>query len=255
MSGANLSSGTAAMVGLSGLTSAASLTEYALSNKDQSYLQRTTYGGDILQSVGTDAAMGATVGMALGTVIPGLGNALGTAIGGFAGAAVGLGTAIAAQKETAEEQTKALEAQTRATTDLLGDGIKPLTEVEKASANQGGKATMAIGNNTYALADFGDDKYASVMSSNAGGLDFVPYDNYIARLHKGEAVVTAKAANEYRQSNPQFWRDSSGNNNNVVRKLDEQTNRIVSALTGGEQRPLDSGSMFTQPYVITNQNA
>lgn len=255
MSGANLSSGTAAMVGLSGLTSAMSVAEYALANEDQTTAQKLSYGGDKLQATLSGASVGAATGMLAGTIIGPLGNAAGTAIGAILGAAGGYIAASHAQKEAAEEQTKALEAQTQATNSLLGDGIKPLTEVEKASANQGGKATMAIGNNTYALADFGDDKYASVMSSNAGGLDFVPYDNYIARLHKGEAVVTAKAANEYRQSNPQFWRDSSGNNNNVVRKLDEQTNRIVSALTGGEQRPLDSGSMFTQPYVITNQNA
>lgn len=254
ITGANLSSGTAAMIGLSGLTSAMNVAEYALANDDQTTAQKLSYGGDKLQATLSGASVGATAGMLAGTVIPGLGNAAGTAIGAIAGAVGGYITASHAQKEAAEEQTKALEAQTKATEDLLGDGIKPLTEVEKASANQGGKATMAIGNNTYALADFDDDKYASVMSSNAGGLDFVPYDNYIARLHKGEAVVTAKAANEYRQNNPQFWRDSSGNNNNVVRKLDEQTNRIVSALIGSDQKPLNSGSMFTQTYTIANQN-
>nr|WP_072537077.1 phage tail tape measure protein [Anaerococcus mediterraneensis] len=34
--------------------------------------------------------------------------------------------------------------------------------------------------------------------SHASGLNFVPYDNYLANLHKGEIVLTAKASEEYR---------------------------------------------------------
>lgn len=34
--------------------------------------------------------------------------------------------------------------------------------------------------------------------SHATGLNFVPYDNYLANLHKGEIVLTAKASEEYR---------------------------------------------------------
>lgn len=35
-------------------------------------------------------------------------------------------------------------------------------------------------------------------ASHATGLNFVPYDNYLANLHKGEIVLTAKASEEYR---------------------------------------------------------
>lgn len=35
--------------------------------------------------------------------------------------------------------------------------------------------------------------------SHAGGLDFVPFDNYIAALHKGEMVLTSYEANLYRK--------------------------------------------------------
>lgn len=38
-------------------------------------------------------------------------------------------------------------------------------------------------------------------ASHAGGKDFVPYDNYLARLHRGEKVLTAKEASEYRTGN------------------------------------------------------
>ena len=39
---------------------------------------------------------------------------------------------------------------------------------------------------------------AGRISSHATGLDYVPYDNYLANLHKGEIVLTAKASEEYR---------------------------------------------------------
>lgn len=36
--------------------------------------------------------------------------------------------------------------------------------------------------------------------SHAGGLDYVPYNNYVANLHRGEMVLTAKEAENYRRS-------------------------------------------------------
>ena len=34
--------------------------------------------------------------------------------------------------------------------------------------------------------------------SHAAGLDYVPFDGYLARLHKGEAILTAEQASAYR---------------------------------------------------------
>lgn len=37
--------------------------------------------------------------------------------------------------------------------------------------------------------------------SHAGGLDYVPYNNYVANLHRGEMVLTADEATQYRKGN------------------------------------------------------
>lgn len=37
-----------------------------------------------------------------------------------------------------------------------------------------------------------------VDGSHAGGMDYVPYNGYIARLHRGEAVLTAREAEDFR---------------------------------------------------------
>ncbi len=40
-------------------------------------------------------------------------------------------------------------------------------------------------------------------SHRAGGLDYVPYNDYVANLHKGEIVLTAREADEYRKNGVQ----------------------------------------------------
>lgn len=45
------------------------------------------------------------------------------------------------------------------------------------------------------------------VPSHATGLDYVPYDNYLANLHEGEIILTKSAANAYR--------DLGGDRNNV----------------------------------------
>lgn len=44
----------------------------------------------------------------------------------------------------------------------------------------------------------GGGKGGAKPASHATGLNYVPYDNYLANLHKGEVVLTAKASEEYR---------------------------------------------------------
>ena len=42
-----------------------------------------------------------------------------------------------------------------------------------------------------------------VDGSHANGLDYVPYNNYVANLHRGEMVLTAREADEYRKNGVQ----------------------------------------------------
>lgn len=44
---------------------------------------------------------------------------------------------------------------------------------------------------------------ASSNRRHAGGLDYVPYNNYVANLHRGEMVLTAREADEYRKNGVQ----------------------------------------------------
>lgn len=44
---------------------------------------------------------------------------------------------------------------------------------------------------------------ASGNSRRAGGLDYVPYNDYVANLHRGEMVLTAREADEYRKNGVQ----------------------------------------------------
>lgn len=44
---------------------------------------------------------------------------------------------------------------------------------------------------------------ASSNRRHAGGLDYVPYNDYVANLHRGEMVLTAREADEYRRNGAQ----------------------------------------------------
>lgn len=61
---------------------------------------------------------------------------------------------------------------------------------EMTSALQSGVGTVTIPVKTTSI---------NVNGSHAGGLDFVPFDNYIAALHKGEMVLTSYEADLYRK--------------------------------------------------------
>ena len=47
-----------------------------------------------------------------------------------------------------------------------------------------------------------DANAGTVDGSHAGGLNYVPYDGYIAELHRGERVLTAQEAAGYNNQRP-----------------------------------------------------
>lgn len=89
-----------------------------------------------------------------------------------------------------------------------------LIEDLKKTEDQAKTATTVIESMGDALNEIPDSKvvtidavttgafngFSTYVSKNASGLDYVPRDNYLAKLHRGEMVLTQGEANEYRRS-------------------------------------------------------
>lgn len=85
-------------------------------------------------------------------------------------------------------------------------------------------------------------KTSGVDGSHAGGLSYVPFDGYIAELHKGETVLTRREAEDYRKGNsggygPVYITVNAARGqseetiaNYVMRKIEQQTQRRSAAL-------------------------
>lgn len=90
------------------------------------------------------------------------------------------------------------------TIDTVNDGLKTVRKVTKASdgwfdmINKGNEARYGDSNYgpaTYWMkpgidAFFGEENKKKPDGSHANGIDYVPYDGYLATLHEGERVVT-----------------------------------------------------------------
>lgn len=83
---------------------------------------------------------------------------------------------------------------------------------------------------------FGDgiDVNANVDGSHAGGLDYVPFDGYIAELHRGERVLTATEANSYNQSEGKtvnIYQTNTFGGQNSLADQEKANQRLAAALT------------------------
>lgn len=177
-------------------------------------------GGDVGASMTNYAGIGAAIGS---IIAPGIG----TAIGGLIGAIGGLGAAMMAQSEIESENNRLMEEQNSLTKSTLGEGVTGLTAMQANAEIARGGGTIELDSGTYAL-DMNVPKAAT-------GIDFVPYDNYLVKLHRGESVVTANAAQKLRNIDPNFWHTPNVRNDDVVFELQNTTNKIVSAINGDDK--------------------
>ena len=80
-----------------------------------------------------------------------------------------------------------------------------------------------------------------INGSHASGLDNVPFDGYIARLHKGEAVLNS--------TNAEVWRSGMGNTGileSMMAQMMTVMQQVANNTAGGKQIVLDSGVLVGQ---------
>lgn len=108
---------------------------------------------------------GALGGAAIGSVVPGVGTLAGAAIGGASGLV------------------------TWGTTKVLG--VDSSNKTVKSSTSKPAGASFS--------SHYSNPSLSSMFPGRAMGLPYVPYDNYLASLHKGESVLTRAEADQYRK--------------------------------------------------------
>lgn len=71
----------------------------------------------------------------------------------------------------------------------LEDALAAVQKIDASSYSSAFEYNQARGQNIGLLSEL--EKYTRVDGSHANGLDYVPFDGYVAQLHKGEKVMTA----------------------------------------------------------------
>lgn len=148
-------------------------------------------------------------------------------------------TAWAGQLDKSSEAQEGAEA----TVQGMADGLNA-----KAST-----LSAAVSNINGIYGSVGGFSPVTIDGSHATGLDFVPFDNYLARLHEGESILTAEEARVWRQFKygqkstansvdydalGSTMRDNIKTGGNVY--LDGQTvGRVISARQANDYRQLE----------------
>lgn len=155
--------------------------------------------------------------------------------------------------EAAEALSNAAETmqETEVTPDLAANAQKVLQEdlndmnltaqVTPVLSGRGytfsGKSGASRNGGSYAFADSVFSNWLGRLPGHASGLDNVPYDNYIARLHKGETVLTANEASAYRSG------EGNARVEAAVNRLGEIMIQVLSAIKEGQVMQLDTGAL------------
>ena len=77
-------------------------------------------------------------------------------------------------------------------------GVNAAKSLLEGIKSMGGWLKEQVGNFVDGMVS-GFTATVQTNGSHAGGLDYVPYNNYVANLHRGEMVLTAKEADSYRK--------------------------------------------------------
>ena len=193
---------------------------------------------------GVGAVPGAIIGGIIGGIGGGVGgNAAGEAIGeGVFDAAVGEDYMLSTEQlntiSDLYDETKRLyeEKGNNAAQKYTKETVIPYLRSIGVSASRTDKYNLDVGKpdfmKDYEKGIFGNNRSTTHTSSSgrthgggggsfAIGNDYIPYDNYPANLHKGEAVLTAREAEQYRQG-------KLGGNGVDATLLDKQTKSLSS---------------------------
>ena len=138
--------------------------------------------------------------------------------------------------------------------DQLAAGV----DLESAITNALTDAQVALDNATLSttvdivpvLKGWGNDALAllgNLFTPNAKGLDYVPYDNYVTRLHRGEKIMSRVEAENWRTTAKDFGRGADP----------EAIGSAVKAALAGVSVTMDGRSVGTlvTPYVSREQKA
>lgn len=157
-----------------------SLGQYLVDNADDIVEDVTTFFGDFLEFLGDELPK----------------------LGGYAIDLIGaLGQALIDNfPEMVEDLAEFGKKMVEAILEGIEENWWKVVQFFQENARQG--ISRAIENllpsTTKAYGNFGSS-LGSKLYSHASGLDYVPFDNYPARLHEGEAVLTREEANNYRK--------------------------------------------------------
>lgn len=199
--------------------------------------------GTIVSVIGGVISVGGTLIGFVGSLVGGLGGIVsvgGSVVGAIAGilgalgpvgwammAVVGFGAFLISNWQTIKSEAAALGGGIKgyllATLKVTGSGFTSMASKALGALNSMKQKWNEVKEffknpikGVVSIVQKGATALGNVMSgggakakvpSHATGLDYVPYDNYLANLHEGEIILTKSAANAYR--------DLGGDRNNV----------------------------------------
>lgn len=114
---------------------------------------------------------------------------------------------------------------------LSDSGEEYTPGITGTGGNSAGLARSQFQGKGAKVAVNGMNDLANYTPGHANGLDFVPYDNYLARLHYGETVLTRKDADAWRKGN-------TGGMALLAAKFDQMQETFLQALEGVRQQPI-----------------